>query len=113
MSNFLRWAGNILYARVRKSHDEILDNQIRKGAEKYPDPLPGQWTAKQLIRHGKEENIDQFVYYEALEMVVERMENDIEVLTAERDDATRRIKELEDLLVAAEKERRKWANMGR
>lgn len=127
MSNLLRWAGNILYTRVRKSHDEILDNQIRKGAEKYADPLPGNWTAKQLIRHGKEENIDQFVYYEALEMVVERMESRLSELEAieiyyehEKERAKKAEeraatleKELSEVLVTIDKERRKLANMNR
>jgi hypothetical protein len=114
---FKRWIENILYKRVRHSHDQILNNQIRKGAEKYPDPLPGTWTARQLIRHAKEENVDQFVYLEATEIVVEQMEMEIDVLKDQLAAATQRAekaeKELKDILIAAERERVKWANLGR
>jgi predicted transcriptional regulator len=112
-----RWLGNVLYKRVKASQAEILHNQIVKGAEKYSDPLPGKWTAKQLIRHGKEENIDQFVYYEALEIVVEQMESTITDLNARLFEATQRAenaeKKLADQYVIADRERRKWANFGR
>jgi exonuclease VII small subunit len=103
-----------------------LTDQIIKGAEKYTDPLPGNWTAKQLIRHGKEENVDQFVYYEALEMVVERMENRLaelehietyyeqekEARKAAENRANLAEKQLKDISVMADRERRKWANRG-
>jgi hypothetical protein len=117
INRFERWLDNILYKRVRKSHADILHNQIVKGAEKYSNPLPGAWTAKQLIRHGKEENVDQFVYYEALEMVVERMEKQINLLTEALEDAENRAelaeKERDDILVTMDRERRKLANAGR
>jgi hypothetical protein len=115
--NIKRWLENILYKRAVKSWTEIKDNQIKKGSEKYRDPLPGDWTAKQLIRHAKEENVDQFIYLEALEMKVEALEAELADQKRARVEADNRAKKAEkdrqDILVMMDRERRKWANMGR
>lgn len=115
--NIKRWLENVLYKRAVKSWTVIKDNQIRKGSEKYRDPLPGDWTAVELVHHAKEENVDQFIYLEALEMKVESLMAELNDERRKRQDAEERAqqaeKEHQDILVTAERELRKWANMGR
>lgn len=56
-----------IYRSARKAWVEIHQKQVRKGFEKYPEPLnPDSWTEEELIIHAMEENIDQFHYLTAL-----------------------------------------------
>jgi len=51
------------YKLARSKWLTVQNNQIQKGAEKYPTPFdPGEWTSEELVNHGLEENIDQFHY---------------------------------------------------
>lgn len=52
-------------------HD-IRNQQIEKGARKYPEPFtPSSWTNKQLADHAMQENVDQSHYIYGMK---ERME---------------------------------------
>jgi predicted nucleic acid-binding Zn-ribbon protein len=106
------------YVKAKQIWEAVRIRQIDKGAEKYPEPLnPKSWTARQLLDHGIMENVDQLHYFVALYEKVDEMEATITRLEAELKEATHRAnkaeKERQDTLVMADRERRKWANLGR
>ena len=56
-----------VYAEARKRWQEIHQQQICKGNQKYGTPLnPEDWTTEELILHAMQENVDQFHYLTAL-----------------------------------------------
>jgi len=51
------------YKNARSKWLTVQNNQINKGAEKYPNPFePADWTIEQLGNHAIEENVDQLHY---------------------------------------------------
>jgi alpha-L-fucosidase len=110
MTDLKRWMESILYKRAELSWNDIKTAQLKKGAAKYENPLPGEWKARELIRHAKEENVDQFIYLEAAEMVIEELEMQLEEERLLRVQAER---ELEQLRKQVDRERRKWFCFGR
>lgn len=66
---------NWLYREARDVTENIRIEQIIKGAEKYEVPLgDADWTAKGLINHALQENIDQNHYLTMLVFKVHQME---------------------------------------
>jgi hypothetical protein len=107
-----------LYVRAKEMWENIRLRQIQKGAEKYPEPLnPASWSVVDLIEHGIMENVDQLHYYIALLEKVEMIQAELATEKRKREDAENRAqraeKQLADILVTAERERRKWAYYGR
>lgn len=51
------------YKTARSKWLTVQNNQIDKGAEKYPNPFePSDWTTEDLVNHALEENVDQLHY---------------------------------------------------
>lgn len=64
-----------LYKAANFAWQRTQIQQIVKGAEKYPEPLnPDSWTAKQLVEHALQENVDQVHYLVSLGEKVEELE---------------------------------------
>jgi hypothetical protein len=107
-----------LYKRAKEIWERIRFRQIKKASEKYPEPLNHRsWSAIQLVEHGIMENVDQLHYYICLLEKIEDMESRIADLTSRSEKAEKRAEEAEkkcrDILAMGERERRKWANLGR
>ena len=76
------------YKKVDKLVEDVRMMQLRKGAEKYPEPFnPSSWTGKGLAIHALQELRDGQVY------VVGMLER-IEELEAHASQASKRIREL-------------------
>lgn len=51
------------YKEAHQIWQDIQQEQIRKGAEKYPLPFnPDNWTENELLQHAMQENVDQVHY---------------------------------------------------
>lgn len=62
-NNLLKHYNHPFYAKVDQITDEVKLMQIRKGAEKYPEPFtPRSWTGKELAIHALQELRDGQVY---------------------------------------------------
>lgn len=71
-----------LYHPFYKKVDEITNHvrltQIKKGAEKYPEPFtPSNWTGKELSIHALQELRDAQVYVVGLYERVEELEREL------------------------------------
>jgi hypothetical protein len=63
------------YAEVNQYRETIRREQVLKGAAKYPTPFdPTDWTAKELLQHAMQENVDQGHYIYGLFEKIEAME---------------------------------------
>lgn len=63
------------YKKVDQITDEVKEMQIRKGAEKYPEPFtPSSWTGKELAIHALQELRDGQVYVVGLLERIEELE---------------------------------------
>lgn len=63
------------YREADKYREEVRRGQILKGAEKYPKPFSSDdWTAKELLLHAMQENIDQAHYIYGLFEKLEKYE---------------------------------------
>lgn len=68
-----------LYKAANFAWQRTQIQQIVKGAEKYPEPLnPASWTAKQLVEHALQENVDQVHYLVSLGEKVEELESKLQ-----------------------------------
>jgi hypothetical protein len=69
------------YSRVHTSFTQTQQEQIKKGAEKYPEPFnPHSWTPKELLQHGLQEAVDLTTYLVGLYELLESQEKEIERL---------------------------------
>ena len=83
--NLLKHFNHPFYQKVDQITDEVKLMQIRKGAEKYPEPFtPSSWTGKELAIHALQELRDGQVYVvgmleriEELERFVDELNNDL------------------------------------
>jgi hypothetical protein len=67
------------YTEANQYRERERIGQIVKGAEKYPEPFnPASWTAKELLQHAMQENIDQGHYIYGLFEKIEAMEQELE-----------------------------------
>jgi len=67
------------YKKVDQITDEVKEMQIRKGAEKYPEPFtPSSWTGKKLAIHALQELRDGQVYVVGLLERIEELEEALE-----------------------------------
>jgi hypothetical protein len=83
------------YIDARKIWTTHQQEQIKKGAEKYPEPFtPSSWTNEQLVEHALQENVDQLHYIVGMK---ERME-----------EQEQRIKDSENQIKAVEKNADHW-----
>lgn len=62
------------------------NGQIRKGAEKYPEPFnPANWTIYELMEHAMQENVDQAHYIYGMYTKMYEMEKELQELRTFRD----------------------------
>ncbi|WP_405103113.1 hypothetical protein [Oceanobacillus sp. FSL H7-0719] len=65
------------YKKVDKLVDDVRLMQLRKGAEKYPEPFtPSSWTGKELAIHALQELRDGQVYVVGMLERIEELEKD-------------------------------------
>lgn len=65
------------YAEAHDYREQERREQILKGAAKYPKPFdPSDWTAKELLQHAMQENIDQGHYIYGLFEKIEGFERE-------------------------------------
>lgn len=87
-----------LYEDARLFWQQTQAEQIRKGAEKYSEPLnPRSWSAHELVVHAMQENVDQAHYLTALDKLTKEMRKQIEYmgnLIQQAAEAFERIEEL-------------------
>jgi len=63
------------YKDAEKYREDVRKGQILKGAEKYPKPFsPKDWTARELLLHAMQENVDQAHYIVGLAEKLEEYE---------------------------------------
>ncbi|PAE27892.1 hypothetical protein CHI07_16985 [Paenibacillus sp. 7884-2] len=86
-NNLLKHYNHPFYAKVDQITDEVKLMQIRKGAEKYPEPFtPSSWTGKELAIHALQELRDGQVYVVGmLERIVELEEEKEEWISVAND----------------------------
>jgi hypothetical protein len=66
------------YSEANKYREQERIGQIVKGSEKYQEPFnPASWTAKQLLSHAMQENVDQGHYIYGLYEKIEEMEREL------------------------------------
>ncbi len=74
-NNLLKHYNHQFYAKVDQITDEVKLMQIRKGAEKYPEPFtPSSWTGKELAIHALQELRDGQVYVVGMLERIEQLE---------------------------------------
>ena len=80
------------YSEAREYWQSVQEGQIHKGAEKYPEPFnPSNWTARQLLEHGMQENVDQAHYLYGLYVKVQEMEKELQELREFRDNVQKTV----------------------
>lgn len=63
LDNERRHLEHPFYGDANKYREDVRREQILKGAAKYPEPFnPKSWTAKELLQHAMQENVDQAHY---------------------------------------------------
>ncbi|WP_068672302.1 hypothetical protein [Oceanobacillus sp. Castelsardo] len=73
--NLINHFNHPFYKKVDKITDEVKETQIKKGAEKYPEPFtPSSWTGKELAIHALQELRDGQVYVVGLLERIEELE---------------------------------------
>lgn len=73
--NLLKHYNHPFYQKVDQITDEVKLMQIRKGAEKYPEPFtPSSWTGKELAIHALQELRDGQVYVVGMLERIEELE---------------------------------------
>lgn len=83
------------YKKVDEVTDEVKREQIRKGAEKYPEPFnPASWSNKELVIHLLQELRDGQVYGVGLLQRLEDQEKEIGKLELEVDYLRNRLTEI-------------------
>jgi hypothetical protein len=88
-----------LYKQARSLWRETQDGQIKKGEEKYPQPLgDADWTWQDIVRHAVEENVDQMHYITLLQHHLAEMEDELIRLREENASALSHIAALEAML---------------
>ena len=74
------------YKEARECWQITQNGQIRKGAEKYPEPFnPANWTIYELMEHAMQENVDQAHYIYGMYTKMYEMEQEIQELREFRD----------------------------
>ncbi|MBG9783568.1 hypothetical protein [Shouchella lehensis] len=64
---------HIFYKEAHQIWQSVQQEQIRKGAEKYPLPFnPDNWTEKDLLQHAMQENVDQVHYMYGLYLKIKQ-----------------------------------------
>ena len=77
--NLLKHFNHPFYQKVDQITDEVKLMQIRKGAEKYPEPFtPSSWTGKELAVHALQELRDGQVYVVGMLERIEEYEQAID-----------------------------------
>lgn len=88
--NLAKHRANPFYEDVLSFWLGIRDGQIKKGAEKYPEPFnPDSWSVEELAVHAMQENVDQAVYITGMRDRLRKQQQHIRNLED-------RVKELED-----------------
>lgn len=78
ISNALKHFNHPFYAEADQYRQDVRKEQINKGAEKYPEPFnPHSWTARQLLRHAMQENVDQAHYIYGLYEQTDRISHEL------------------------------------
>lgn len=73
------------YKKVDKLVEDVRMTQLRKGAEKYPEPFtPSNWTGKELAIHALQELRDAQVYVVGMLERIEELEHENELLRSEK-----------------------------
>lgn len=81
IEQYQRHHNNPVYVEAREQFLATQQQQINKGAEKYPEPLnPASWSVKELAQHAFEEAADLTHYIKALEIKALRYVYDLDVL---------------------------------
>jgi hypothetical protein len=66
------------YSEANKYREQERIGQIVKGSEKYKEPFdPTSWTAKELLSHAMQENVDQGHYIYGLYTKIEALEMEL------------------------------------
>ena len=80
------------YSEAREYWQSVQEGQIHKGAEKYPEPFnPSNWTARQLLEHAMQENVDQAHYIYGMYTKMYEMEQEIQELREFRDNVQKTV----------------------
>lgn len=62
-ANQERHLNHPFYSEANQYRETVRREQVLKGAAKYPEPFnPASWTAKELLAHAMQENVDQAHY---------------------------------------------------
>lgn len=97
------------YKDANVYREEVRKEQIIKGAHKYPEPFnPNSWTAKELLQHAMQENVDQAHYIFGLFEKIEEMQTQIYSLEHKSFDLEKAFKERNVEANAAECELTKY-----
>jgi hypothetical protein len=79
-----RFLNHPFYKEVDEFCEEVKQQQILKGAEKYDEPFtPDSWTNDELADHGMQENRDQAVYITGMRDRMRKQEAEINKLKKE------------------------------
>jgi|GEM_PF-5109668 len=69
------------YQKANNYREEVRIGQIKKGSEKYLEPFnPKSWTAKELLEHAMQENVDQAHYIYGLYEKIEEYQKQLEMI---------------------------------
>lgn len=77
IENKLKHLKHPFYDEANEYREMVRNEQILKGAEKYPEPFnPFSWTPEQLIQHFMQENVDQSHYAFGLYQQIQKLTED-------------------------------------
>ncbi|WP_096199495.1 hypothetical protein [Bacillus sp. FJAT-45350] len=63
MKNLQRHLSHPFYKNVQTYRESVRIGQIKKGAEKYPEPFTtSSWSNDEIVEHAMQENVDQAHY---------------------------------------------------
>lgn len=84
IDNLAEHMNHAFYEDVKRFWNEVRQGQIKKGAEKYPEPFnPDSWSCDELANHAMQENVDQAVYITGMRDRMRKQEKEIEWLRQE------------------------------
>lgn len=73
--NYEKHLNHPFYEKAEIVRQTVRLGQIKKGAEKYPEPFnPDSWTAQELLEHAMQENVDQAHYMYGLYEKITKLE---------------------------------------
>jgi hypothetical protein len=83
-NNLFKHLEHDFYKDAQDYREQERIGQIVKGSEKYPEPFnPDSWSAKELLQHAMQENIDQGHYIYGLYSKISKLERENADLKAE------------------------------